>query len=128
MIYVDTSVVLAQLLSEPRRPEPSFWQADLVTSRLTEYETWVRLHAYGVAQARGPRANEMFAEFVLLELDEAACSRCRTPFPFPVRTLDALHLAAVDSLHRSGLLVEIATYDDRLRRAAEASGFPVRAM
>lgn len=125
MIYVDTSVVLALLLSEVRQPPASFWTADLVTSRLTEYETWVRLHAYGHAQARGPAANDLFAELVLLELDEAACSRCRTPFPTPVRTLDALHLSAVDTLHRSGQLALVATYDARMREAAVAMGFPL---
>ncbi len=45
MIYVDTSVVLAHLLTEDRSPPASFWQGNLVSSRLLEYEVWTRLHS-----------------------------------------------------------------------------------
>ena len=34
MIYVDTSVVLAHVFAEDRRPRDSFWEADLTSSRL----------------------------------------------------------------------------------------------
>ena len=34
MIYVDTSVVLAHLLSETRRPADTLWADDIVSSRL----------------------------------------------------------------------------------------------
>jgi len=37
VIYVDSSVVLAQLLAEDRSPNRAFWQAGpFVTSRLLE--------------------------------------------------------------------------------------------
>jgi len=42
------------------------------------------------------------------------------PFPVPVRTLDALHLASLELLRANGQVVELATYDDRLARAARA--------
>lgn len=45
MIYVDTSVVLAQILAEDRKPPRSFWDEDLISSRLLEYEVWTRLNA-----------------------------------------------------------------------------------
>ena len=45
MTYVDTSVLLAHLLDEQRRPPVSLWSESLVTSRLTHYEMWVRIHA-----------------------------------------------------------------------------------
>lgn len=48
MIYLDSSVVLAELLTENRRPSPSIGDEDLVTSRLLEYEVWVRLHDRGL--------------------------------------------------------------------------------
>ena len=44
MIYVDTSVALAHLLAEDRRPPEALWTEELVTSRLLEYELWNRLH------------------------------------------------------------------------------------
>jgi hypothetical protein len=43
--------------------------------------------------------------------------------PAPVRTLDALHLAAVDYLVRAGQHVAVATCDERMRSAAGAMGF-----
>ncbi len=51
--------------------------------------------------------------------------RVFSPFPVPVRTLDALHLAAADHLRAQGIDVEIASYDERLRAAARALGFQV---
>ena len=38
MIYLDTSVALAWLLTEDRQPPASFWDGTLVSSRLLEYE------------------------------------------------------------------------------------------
>ena len=48
MIYLDTSVVLAQLLAEDHRPPTALWSETLVASRLMEYEIWdpaARAHA-----------------------------------------------------------------------------------
>ncbi len=42
MIYVDTSVLLARLLSEDRQPPPWIWDETLVSSRLLEYEGWIQ--------------------------------------------------------------------------------------
>jgi hypothetical protein len=49
VIYLDTSVALAQLLAEDRLPAERIWDEQLVSSRLLEYELWNRLHARGVA-------------------------------------------------------------------------------
>ena len=43
-------------------------------------------------------------------------ARALEPFPAPVRTLDALHLASIEFLRGRGQKVELASYDDRLRR------------
>jgi predicted nucleic acid-binding protein len=42
MIYLDTSVALAHLLGETRRPPTALWQQALVSSRLLEYELWAQ--------------------------------------------------------------------------------------
>jgi predicted nucleic acid-binding protein len=60
-------------------------------------------------------------------------SPCQTPRPtaaplsghhlnLPVRTLDALHLASVRFLGEHGKDVVLATYDERMTRAARAMG------
>ena len=39
MIYVDTSVVLAELLAEDRSPPARLWESDLVSSRLLDLQS-----------------------------------------------------------------------------------------
>lgn len=126
MIYLDTSVALAQLLGEDRRPPASLWAETLVSSRLLEYELWTRLHRLGAAKSHGEAARELLARLAFVELAPEVVARALEPFPKPARTLDALHLASADFLRASGAKLELATYDDRLRVAAEAMGFSLR--
>ena len=123
MIYLDTSVALAQLLGEDRRPPETLWAESLVSSRLLEYELWTRLHRLGAAKSHGEAARDLLARVAIVELAPEVLARALEPFPKPVRTLDALHLASADFLRASGARLEIASYDDRLRVAAEAMGF-----
>jgi hypothetical protein len=51
--------------------------------------------------------------------------RVLDPFPVPLRTLDALHLATAEYLHRTGHDLELASYDNRLIAAARALGIKV---
>jgi hypothetical protein len=61
----------------------------------------------------------------LVELSPPVLARALEAFPKPVRTLDALHLASKDFLHRQGQTVTLASYDDRLIGAARALRFSV---
>ena len=109
MIYVDTSVLLAQLLAEDRRPPASLWRETLVGSRLVEYELWTRLHARKLADTHGEAALELLQRFALLELAPPVLSRALDAFPIPVRTLDALHLASFSFLHDRGQSIQLAS-------------------
>ncbi|HSH45411.1 MAG TPA: PIN domain-containing protein [Longimicrobiales bacterium] len=122
MIYVDTSVALAHLLAEDRRPPAELWSEELVTSRLLEYELWTRVHARGLAASHGDVARLMLARFAFVELERPVLDRALAPFPTPVRTLDALHLASVALLRERGHDVRLATYDGRMAEAAAAMG------
>jgi hypothetical protein len=95
----------------------------LVSSVLTEWETWTRLHVHGEAAALGPAADAVLSRLDLVALDRAIGGRCRSPFPVPLGTMDALHLATADSLRARGLDVRVATYDSRMGFAASAMGF-----
>ena len=128
MIYVDTSVVLAQLLAEDRRPPPALWDEQLVASRLVEYETWVRLHALRRATSHGEAARDLLSRLSLVELSPIVLERALEPFPAPVRTLDAIHLSSLEFLRARRLEVSLATYDDRMARAAAALGISCRAL
>lgn len=126
MIYVDSSVVIAQLLAEDRAPRPDFWDADaLVASRLLEYEVWNRVNARGLGVSHGEELRAVIARIAFLELAPAVLRRAVEPFPTPVRTLDALHLASLEFLRGLGQRPALATYDQRLAQAATSLGIPL---
>lgn len=128
MIYLDTSVLLAQLLAEDRIPPDALWTETLIASRLLEYETWVRLNARGLASTHGEAARALLGRVALLELAPPVLARALSPFPSPVRTLDALHLAAAEFLREQRQDLSLATYDERMASAARAMGIPLAAV
>ncbi len=128
MIYLDTSVVLAQLLAEDRIPPEALWQEPLVSSRLLEYEVWTRLHSRGLGDSHGSAARDLLARVALIELAPPALARALEPFPVPVRTLDALHLAAVEFLRSLKQSVALATYDLRMVETVRRLGIPLYEM
>ena len=125
MIYLDSSVALAQLLAEDRTPPETLWQETLVASRLLEYEVWSRLNARGLGRSHGEGARNLIGRVALLELAPPVLGRALEPFPMPVRTLDALHLASVEFLRGRGQSIELASYDNRLLSTARAMGIPL---
>jgi len=122
-IYVDTSVALAQLLAEDRRPPAELWERPLLSSRLLCYELWTRLHARGLGRSHAEPARDLISRIAFVELVPVALARALEPFPVEVRTLDAIHLAAMDFLRAHGERTELATYDARMSDAAAAMGF-----
>lgn len=128
MTYVDTSVVLAQLFAEDRIPPTTLWEQPLIASRLTGYEVWTRVHARKLAESHGEQVRQILGRFALLELTPVVLARALEPFPTPVRTLDALHLASLEFLRANGQAVELASYDERLLKAARALNLPIMAL
>ena len=125
MIYLDTSVALAHLFVESRRPPDSLWGRPLVSSRLLEYELWSRIHARNLAHSHGDAAQGLIGRLALLELSPRVLARALGAFPVPVRTLDALHLASLDYLRGRRQAVELASYDRRMTDAARAMDIPI---
>ncbi len=125
MIYLDTSVGLAQLLAEDRVPPPALWREPIVASRLLEYEIWIRLHARGLGRSHGEAARDLLARVTFVELMQPVLERALAPFPTPVRTLDARHLASLEFLRSRRQEVALATYDERLKAAARALRIPL---
>jgi len=122
VIYLDTSVALAHLLAEDRRPPDDLWTEELWSSKVLEYELWNHLHARDLARSHADLARLLLARVSLLALDPAVLSRALQPFPMPTRRLDALHLASASYLRERGADVQVATYDERLAGAAEGIG------
>ena len=125
MIYLDTSVALAHLLAEDRTPPERLWQEDLISSRLLEYEIWTRIHARKLTGSHADEVRSLLGRVALVELSPPVLARALEPFPKPVRTLDALHLASMEFLRKQGQRISVAVYDGRLLDATRALRFPV---
>ncbi len=123
MIYLDSSVALAQVMSERRRPPDSFWRHDMISSRLLQYEVWNRVHAYGADRQRLNDVRRLLDEIDFVEMTEDVLARALSPFDGPVRTLDGLHLATLQHLSARGATVALASYDSRLLASARGMGF-----
>ncbi len=125
MIYLDTSVALAHLFAEDTKPPDALWRQTPVSSRLLEYELWTRVYARRLANAQGENLRALIGRVAFVELASPILSRALDPFPTPVRTLDALHLASIEFLRAQGQNVELASYDTRFIAAARALGIPL---
>ena len=128
MIYLDTSVLLAWLLAEDRRPDDTLWTQTLVASRLLEYEVWTRLHARNLSDSLGESARDLLGRVAFVELAPRVLGRALEGFPLPVRTLDALHLASFSFLLENGQALRLASYDRRMLDVAQAMGWPLAAL
>lgn len=125
MIYLDTSVALAHLLAQDRRPPETLWDGPLVSSRLLEYEAWNRIHSRGLTRSHAEPLRLLLARVAFIELALPVLVRALDPFPAPVRTLDALHLASLEFLRAQGQALELASYDERMLAAARAMRIPL---
>jgi len=128
VIYLDTSVALAQLLGEDRVPPAELWDELLVSSRLLEYELFTRIHARGLSRSHSAPARELIDRVALAEMSAVVLARALEPFPVPIRTLDALHLATLQFLMAQGQQVRLATYDVRMAEAARKLRVPLVAL
>ena len=127
MIYLDTSVALAYLLAEDRRPSDTLWEETLISSRLLEYEIWTSLHGRGRGGSHGEAARWLIGRIAVLELVPSVLARALDAFPGPdrLRTLDALHLASCAYLVEHGQEVALASYDRRMAAVARAMEIPL---
>jgi hypothetical protein len=128
LTYIDSSVALAHLFAEPRHSRPDIWDRRLASSRLLEYEIWTGIHTRRPALAGSASLRTLLTGTALIELSRPVLARALEPWPVPLRTLDALHLATIDYLRRQGETVELASYDSRLLTAAAAMDIPAAAL
>jgi predicted nucleic acid-binding protein len=122
LIYLDSSVVLAFLLAEDRKPVVSLWAQPLTSSRLIEYETWTTVNGKGLTRSHGEATRDLLERVSMLELYPVVLARALEPFPLPVRTLDAIHLSSIEYLRSRRIDLTLATFDRRMAAAAEALG------
>ena len=125
MIYLDSSVALAHLLAADRFPSEALWDQPLVSSRLLECEVWNRINAHQLQNTHGDAVRNLIGRVAMIEMVGPVLARALQPFPVPVRTLDAIHLAAVEFVRAQKQSVQLASYDERLLAAARLLGIAV---
>jgi hypothetical protein len=125
VIYLDSSVALAHIQVEARRPPAEFWTNHLVASRLLQYETWTRLHAAGRGKSHGEDARILLAGITLIELSPEILDPLIDGLRMPLKTLDAIHLVTLLWLVQRQVPVELATYDEQLASAARRLGIGI---
>ena len=124
MIYLDSSMALAHLLAEDRFPPDTLWDQPLVSSRLLECEVWNHINARRLEDSHGDDARALVNRIAMIEMVPPVLRRALDPFPAPVRTLDAIHLAAIEFIRAQGASVQLASYDERMLGAARLLGIP----
>ena len=84
-----------------------------------------RIHARRLDRSHGDAVRALIGRVALLELATPVLARALDPFPIPVRTLDALHLASIEFLRLREQQLELASYDERLIAGARALRIPL---
>ena len=84
------------------------------------------MQARGLTGTQVDPARELLARIAMIELSPLVLARASEPFPQPVRTLDALHLASLEWLLQCRLEPALASYDQRMVAAARSIGIPIR--
>jgi predicted nucleic acid-binding protein len=125
LIYVDASVVLAWIFGEEQRPSREFWDGPRFASRLTELEVRVRAGAKQLSANGTAGIDAITSRLRFTEISPETVGLLYSDAPKNLRTLDAIHLATLEYLRRTGRELTLATYDRRLAAAAEAMGFQV---
>ncbi len=97
-----------------------------MSSRLLQYELSTRIHARGLSSSHAAAARDLVGRVALLELVVPVLARALEPFPAPVRTLEALHLASLEFLRAQGHHVALATYDERMLTVAKRLGVTIQ--
>jgi len=131
--YVDASVLLRLVLGEPGRLAKWREVETAVSSALAEVEVLRTLDRLRVraeltpeetADRRGT-AYRLLEAVSLADVSTPILRRAADPFPTPLGTLDAIHLATALAWRDARREVVMATHDAQLALAARACGFEV---
>ena len=132
--YLDASVVLRLVLGEPGKLAEWPRIESATASALTEVECLRTLDRLALAASMPAEelARRRAAVYRLLEavdivaVGQNVLRRASAPFPTPLGTLDAIHLAtALAWRDTQGTELTMATHDRALATAARASGLQV---
>lgn len=133
-LYLETSALLrAALLAQvdvlARMSAANAWATSALTLVECERALISMLGTKRISSRQRARAHAYLREIIwrtdVSELDGAILDRASQPFPVePVRTLDGIHLAAIERWAELGPL-EVLTCDTRVKDNVEAIGLTV---
>ena len=133
--YIESSALVAALLEQDANALKSLrTRARRITSALTLAEAARAIVRARVGERLAPDAERAAVRALrrferrcyVVAVTDDVLARVRRPFPVePVRTLDAVHIATVESLGEPPQLVSIVTRDHRVRENAKALGYSV---
>jgi predicted nucleic acid-binding protein len=133
--YIESSALVAALLERDAGVLTSLRaRGRRLTSALTLAETARAIVRARVGKRLTPDAERAAVRALrrferrcyVVAVTDDVLSRVRRPFPMePVRTLDAVHLATVESLGEPPQLTAVVTRDQRVRKNAKALGYSV---
>jgi hypothetical protein len=83
---------------------------------------WKRINAHQLQNSHGDAVRNLIGRVAIIEMVGPVLARALQPFPVPVRTLDAIHLSALEFIRAQKQSVELASYDERLVAAARLLG------
>jgi predicted nucleic acid-binding protein len=121
--YLDASAFVKTIVREPESERLLAWLEqwpDRVSCALLRTEAVRAVRPHG--QDAVGRARRALATISLIRLDDRLLDAAAEHGP-PLRSLDAIHVAAAQALGAE--LGVIATYDERMSRAAEGLGLAV---
>jgi predicted nucleic acid-binding protein len=126
MVYLDSSALVKLVVREPEsralrvylRREP-----ERLSCGLARTEVLRAVRPLGPAAVE--TARRLLRNIDLVRLDDALLDAAGMLEPLPLRSLDAIHLAAVQLV--APALRAVVTYDRRMADAAASLGFPVAA-
>ena len=133
--YIESSALVAALLEHDADALKSLRaRARRITSALTLAEAARAIVRARISERLTPDAERAVVRALrrferrcyVVAVTDDVLSRVRRPFPVePVRTLDAVHLATVESVGEPPQLMAIVTRDHRVRENAKALGYSV---
>lgn len=124
--YLDSSAIVKLVNVEPE----SETLRQFLAGRSRQMSCFLaRVEVVRAARRRGAefvaRAREVLESLELIRLDDELLDRAAELRPITLRSLDAIHLAAAQTL--GAALGEVITYDERMATAARGLGLQVLA-
>ncbi len=131
--YIDASVVLRLVLGEPSQLADHKRFTGTVASMLTEVECLRTIDRLSITAGlpsseiaeRRLALFRLLEEVELIDVTRSVLRRASEPFPTPLGTLDAIHLATAIGWRDRHDALAMATHDKALATAARAMGLEV---